>query len=145
MAIPSTFRDCHSTTLLFVTADRHPKLGPQPESTLDVLWVSTVSGDELFPSAVNGEQSWFDSTAPFDPDAQLPVHGTMTVDVRSARDRQLLQRLLTSNRVLSVTAADGWSQRVRLVGIRKVDTEVQSDGSQLVVATYAWISAACFN
>lgn len=125
--------------------DRHPKLGPQPESTLDVLWVSTVSGDELFPASITGEQAWFDATAPFDPDTQHPVHGTMTVDVRSERDRQLLQRLLTSNRVLSVTAADGWSQRVRLVGIRKVDTEDQADGSQLVVATYAWISAASFN
>ena len=142
---PSTFGDCHDTTLIFVTADRHPKLGPQPESTLDVLWVSTVSGDELVPTTVRETAVWFEQTGAFDPDTQHPVHGTMTVDVRSDRDRELLQRLLTSNRVLSVTAADGWSQRVRLVGIRKIDTEVQPDGSQLVVATYTWVSAASFN
>ncbi len=110
-----------------------------------MLWVSAVSGEELFPSVVTEASVWFSETLPFVPDTQNLVHGTMTVDVRSEQDRHLLQRLLISNRAFSVTAADGWSQRVRLVGIRKVDTEVQPDGSQLVVATYAWVAAASFN
>ena len=80
---PSTFGDCHDTTLIFVTADRHPKLGPQPESTLDVLWVSTVSGDELVPTTVRETAVWFEQTGAFDPDTQHPVHGTMTVDVEA--------------------------------------------------------------
>ena len=47
--------------------------------------------------------------------------------------------------VLSVTAADGWTQRLRLMSVKGVTIEEQSDGSSVVVATYAWLAAASNN
>jgi hypothetical protein len=122
------------------------ELQPQKQALLDVLWVSTLDGDDLQP-VIDDLAS---DTMPFlvHPDSdhlQRPVHGTITVDVRSQRDRELLERLLNGGRVLSVTAADGWNQRVRLTSLRRVDTEVQPDGSHVVVATYTWVAAASFN
>ena len=121
-------------------------LQPRRNTLLDVLWVDTVAQDELQPDV----QSLVADTMPFVVHAESthlrrPVHGTITVDVRDQRDRQLLERLLNGGRVLSVTAADGWSQRVRLTSLRRVDTEVQDDGRHAVVATYTWVAAASFN
>jgi hypothetical protein len=131
-----------------VTAVAEPprELQPHRDALLDVLWVSTVSGDALQP-AIHDLAA--DTVAfPVHPDSPYlvrPVHGTLTVDVRDQGDRELLERLLNGGRVLSVTAADGWSQRVRLTALRRVDTELQDDGSHSVVATYTWVSAASFN
>lgn len=108
-----------------------------------MLWVSTVPEDDLVPRVAGAEGSRLVTfTAPA---RHRPVHGTLTVDVREHQDRRLLGRLLRSDRVLSVTASDGWTQRVRLTGIRRVDTEEQQDGSLIAVATYSWISAAACN
>jgi hypothetical protein len=129
-----------------VAGERPKELKPHREALLDVLWVATVPPEELLPTLHDAAVD----TMPFvlEPDSthlQRPVHGTLTVDVRSQRDRELLQRLLKGGRTLSVTAADGWSQRVRLTSLRRVDTEIGDDGRHVVVATYTWVSAASFN
>lgn len=134
-----------TTTLTAVSPDQPRQVGEHNRSTLDVLWVSTVPRDELYPRIrrLDGRDPLV--SAEFCPDETRPVHGTMTVDVRDARDRRLLERLLNTHRVLSVTAADGWTQRVRLTGVRDVQTETALDGSHLVVATYTWVAAASLN
>lgn len=129
-----------------MAGERPRELQPHREALLDVLWVATVPPDEMHPSV----HDLAADTMPFivHPDSshlQRPVHGTLTVDVRSQRDRELLERLLNGSRALSVTAADGWSQRVRLTSLRRVDTEVGDDGRHVVVATYTWVAAASFN
>jgi hypothetical protein len=126
-----------------MATSRSGGLGEQSDD-LDLLWVATVPDDELQPPTID---PWGNpSIAPFDHAADhRPVHGTMTVDVRDSNDRTLLERLLNTGRVLSVTASDGWSQQVRLTGIKCLDTEEQSDGSQVVIATYHWVAAASFN
>jgi hypothetical protein len=111
---------------------------------LDVLWVSTVPDHELHPAATDGERAPL-RTRSFDPQEVRPVHGTLTVDVRNQSDRVLLERLLRTKAVLSVTAADGWTQRLRLMSVKGVTIEEQSDGSSVVVATYAWLAAASNN
>jgi hypothetical protein len=129
-----------------VAGDGPGNLQPQREALLDVLMVNTVGAAELQPDI---QDVWADTTPfvvhPESTHLHRPVHGTITVDVRDQRDRQLLERLLNGGRVLSVTAADGWSQRVRLTSLRRVDTEVQEDGRHAVVATYTWVAAASFN
>ena len=129
-----------------MSPERRQRLGEQSEHTLDVLWVSTVPDDALHP-IISDIGDDIDRFVPSDLDAEddAPVHGTLTVDIRSDDDRRLLERLLRSNRALSVTASDGWTQRVRLTGIRHIDAEPQGDGTYLVVATYTWIAAASFN
>jgi hypothetical protein len=127
-------------------AGEQPELQRHSEALLDVLWVATVPAEELQPHV----HDLAADTTPFvvraeSPHLYRPVHGTLTVDVRSQRDRDLLERLLNGGRALSVTAADGWSQRVRLTSLRKVDTEMADDGSHVVVATYTWVAAASFN
>jgi hypothetical protein len=112
---------------------------------LDVLWVSTVPDHELHPSSDREGQGATLRTRSFDPQEVRPVHGTLTVDVRSQDDRVLLERLLRTKAVLSVTAADGWTQRLRLMSVKGVTIEEQSDGSSVVVATYAWLAAASNN
>jgi hypothetical protein len=47
--------------------------------------------------------------------------------------------------VLSVTAADGWTQRLLLTAVRGVHIEEQPDGTSSVVATYSWLAAASCN
>lgn len=124
----------------------HPwQVGENRAGALDVLWVSTVPRDELHPRIrrLDGCDPLISSD--FGPDESRPVHGTLTVDVRDARDRRLLERLLNTHRVLSVTSADGWTQRVRLTGIRRIHTETAVDGSHIVVATYTWVAAASLN
>jgi hypothetical protein len=112
---------------------------------LDVLWVSTVPAHELYPSYtdLDGEDPLV--TRAFDPDEVRPVHGTLTVDVKEQKDRKLLERLLRTKQVLSVTAADGWTQRLLLTAVRSVHIEEQPDGSSTVVATYSWLAAASCN
>ncbi len=115
------------------------------DENLDVLWVSTVAPADLIPPPVDPLD-----TVPYVAHAanrhdRRPVHGTISVDVRHHRDRALLERLLNGGRVLSVTAADGWSQRVRLVALRQVRTEAGADGDHQVVATYHWVAASACN
>jgi hypothetical protein len=112
---------------------------------LDVLWVSTVPDHELHPSAEPAGARAALRTRSFDPQEVRPVHGTLTVDVRNQSDRVLLERLLRTKAVLSVTAADGWTQRLRLMSVKGVTIEEQADGSSIVVATYAWLAAASNN
>jgi hypothetical protein len=119
---------------------------PHREALLDVLWVATVPPDEVQPAVRDlAADTQVFVVHPDSAHLYRPVHGTLTVDVRSQRDRELLERLLNGGRVLSVTAADGWSQRVRLTSLRRVDTEMAEDGSHVVVATYTWVAAASFN
>lgn len=118
--------------------------GRQPGQVLDVLWVSTVPQHELHPQPVDGAGAVL-RTRPFDPHEVRPVHGTLTVDVCDERDRVLLERLLRTKAVLSVTASDGWTQRLRLMSVKGVTIEEQSDGSSVVVATYSWLAAASSN
>jgi hypothetical protein len=137
---------CRVGTVSAVAGEQPKELRPHREALLDVLWVATVPPDDLLPNP----HDLATDTMPFvvHPDSahlERPVHGTLTVDVRSQRDRELLQRLLKGGRALSVTAADGWSQRVRLTSLRRVDTEIGDDGRHIVVATYTWVSAASFN
>lgn len=112
---------------------------------LDVLWVSTVPRDELYPTYhdVQGDDPL--ATRAFDPDEPRPVHGTLTVEVKEQRDRELLERLLRTKQILSVTAADGWTQRLLLTSVRGVHIEEAADGSSTVVATYSWLAAASCN
>lgn len=129
-----------------VHQDRPDQLQPQTTDPLDVLWVSTVAADDLHPHVrLSDAQFGAFLSADADEMPDRPVHGTLTVDVRDDGDRRLLERLLNGKRVLSVTAADGWSQRVRLTGLRRVDTEETESGDHLVVATYTWVAAASFN
>ncbi len=132
-------------TLAAVSPEQPRQVGEHTNSTLDVLWVSTVPRDELHPRIrrLDGRDPLLSSE--LSPDETRPVHGTLTVDVRDAHDRRLLERLLNTHRVLSVTAADGWTQRVRLTGIRRIHTETAVDGSHIVVATYTWVAAASLN
>jgi hypothetical protein len=129
-----------------VLPDQPHQLDPHRDDLLDVLWVSTVADDEIHPQLSDLAVD----TAPFVVDAEnphltRPVHGTLTVDVRGRRDRELLERLLNGGRALSVTAADGWNQRVRLTTLCKVDAEPRDDGSHAVIATYTWVAAHSFN
>lgn len=110
-----------------------------------MLWVSTVPDHELHPTGDGEGQGRDMRTRSFDPQEVRPVHGTLTVDVRSQNDRVLLERLLRTKAVLSVTAADGWTQRLRLMSVKGVTIEEESDGSNVVVATYAWLAAASNN
>ena len=61
-------------------------------------------------------------------------------DVR--RDPRLSARVPNRH---AETAADGWTQRLRLMSVKGVTIEEQSDGSSIVVATYAWLAAASNN
>lgn len=124
--------------------DDQEGLGSQPGRVLDVLWVSTVPQDELHPHVVDDGGGVL-RTRSFDPQETRPVHGTLTVDVRNESDRVLLERLLRTKAVLSVTAADGWTQRLRLMSVKGVTIEEQADGSSVVVATYSWLAAASNN
>jgi hypothetical protein len=129
-----------------VAGERPKELKPHREALLDVLWVATVPPEDLLPDVRDlAADTMRFVVHPDSSHLQRPVHGTLTVDVRSQRDRDLLQRLLKGTRALSVTAADGWSQRVRLTSLRRVDTEIGEDGRHIVVATYTWVSAASFN
>jgi hypothetical protein len=112
---------------------------------LDVLWVSTVPDHELLPVGDSAGAGTGLQTRSFDPQEVRPVHGTLTVDVRSQSDRVLLERLLRTKAVLSVTAADGWTQRLRLMSVKGVAIEEESDGTSIVVATYSWLAAASTN
>jgi hypothetical protein len=128
-----------------VANHRPARSGDHSGRILDVLWVSTVPDHELYPTTDPEHGRPALETRSFDPQESRPVHGTLTVDVRNQSDRVLLERLLRTQAVLSVTAADGWTQRLRLMSVKGVTIEEQADGSSVVVATYAWLAAASNN
>ncbi|GIU83921.1 MAG: hypothetical protein KatS3mg008_0696 [Acidimicrobiales bacterium] len=114
---------------------RHPA-----RRLLDVMLIATVPPEELIPRPRQGTR-WIQYTSR----RQRPVSGTIAVDVRERQDRELLQRILRTGEVLSVTSADGWTQRLRLAAVRDVAVEHRPDGETVVVATYTWIAAESAN
>lgn len=114
---------------------RHPA-----RRLLDVMLIATVPPGELIPRPRQGTR-WI----PYTNGRQRPISGTIAVDVRDREDRELLQRILRTGEVLSVTSADGWSQRLRLAAVRDVAVEHRPDGETVVVATYTWIAAESAN